>query len=288
MTSIINTIEKEFYSFDIVQLVNVINEIFCGDDADDRPRIFFETDPSLSFPSSDIGAVSIDDNEKSAAITLSVMNLLGISSPLPIKFSDYIARSRPDADFYRDFLSIAQNRLHKLWLDAQQKNACWNTAADTARAILESTQTRNSSTLKQLIKSTWENIPVVIEENIERRTAVNNARPLGSNLRLGQNAITGTKVRDRTSKFRISLGPLEYDIYNTFLPGESNHQRLQSILSSYLNEPLICELEISCRQADLSPARLGGVPDGCLGRTIKLGMSAVEDRVRRYRTLAVK
>jgi type VI secretion system protein ImpH len=279
MNGIIDAIEKDFYSFDIDQLVNIIKEIF---DDDDAPGVFFESDPSLAFPPSDISSVRIDNVSKSATVTLPIMNLLGISSPLPVKFSDYITRNQPDAEFYRDFLSIAQNRIHALWLDARQKYAYWNDTVGAAKTILESMLPRSSSSLKQLIKSIWKDIPVIIEENLERQASVDNARPLGGSARLGQTAVAGAKVRDRASKFRVSLGPLEYGLYKTFLPGESNCRRIENIIKSHLNEPLLCELEISCRQADLPQARTGGPHGGRLGRTVTLG-AAEEGRVHRYR-----
>jgi len=338
--NLINLLEEEFYSFDILQLVNVIKEVLeDGDDGDNgnNGRIFFEADPSLAFPPSDVGFVEIGGGEshshngndnscgnnrhgdsyqrnnngnagvKQATVRLPVMNLLGSSSPLPMKFSDYIARGKPDADMYRDFLSMTQNRLHTLWIDAHQKYALWNNGGSVAKSLFESMAalaaeqvaffdgalaqlgafargTRSAPGLKLLLRSIWKDIPVRVEENIGRWTSVDNARPIGSGFRLGRCA-AGTKVFDRTSKFRVSLGPLDYGMYKTFLPGEGNRQFLQKIISLYLNEPLICELEISCRQSDLAPARIGGKQDGRLGRTIALGRPADDGRVHRYSRL---
>jgi len=285
MRDIIGIIEREYYTFDIEQLVDVINEIF-DDGGGGRGRVFFEADPSLAFPSSDISSVSIDAREGLAVVTLPVMNLLGVSSPLPIKFSDYITRDSPDADFYRDFLSIMQNRLHGLWLDAQRKYAHWGAAASVAGAVFESMRAGGSASLKLLIRSAWSGIAVSVEENVERWALADNVRALGDGLRLGRNAIAGTRVMDRTSKFRVSLGPLEFEMYRTFLPGEGNYTRLQGMVASCLRgELLVCELEVLCRQGSLSPARTGEVCEGRLGRTMRLGGPAADGRVHRYRVL---
>jgi len=312
---LINLLERECYSFDIPQLVNVIKEILEDVDGGNSGnggnigRIFFESDPSLAFPPSDIGFVEIC-GAKQATVRLPVMNLLGSSSPLPMKFSDYITRGKPDAGMYRDFLSMMQNRIHTLWLDAQRKYALWSNSGEVARSIFESMAaltaeqveffdgalahlgafargTRSASGLKQLLQSIWKDIQVRVDENVGRWTSVDNAAPLGRGPRLGRCA-AGDKVFDRTSKFRVSLGPLEYDVYKTFLPGEENCQFLQKIITLYLNEPLICELEISCRQSDLAHARIGGKEprEGSLGRTAALGKLAGEDeRVCRYRVV---
>jgi len=115
----IEIIEREYYSFDALQLVAVIEELL----GEDGGRIFFEADPDLSFPPSDAGYAGIDtdgagDGAPAATVRLPVMNLLGSASPLPIAFSDRIARGGPNAGMYADFLSIMQNRLHALWIEA--------------------------------------------------------------------------------------------------------------------------------------------------------------------------
>jgi predicted component of type VI protein secretion system len=104
--------------------------------------------------------------------------------------------------------------------------------------------------------------------------------------------VIGSKVFDRTAKIRISLGPVDSNTYKSFLPGLSNYRLLKNILSQYINEPLICELEISCYRGDFDLAGLGsgGVPDksngvGGLGRTMILSRCRGEDNtIHRYRT----
>ncbi|MDR3012523.1 MAG: type VI secretion system baseplate subunit TssG [Chitinispirillales bacterium] len=327
MGDVKSILENEFYSFDIIQLIQVIKEILSDsiDDDTNEARIFFEADPSLAFPSSDVSAVEIsgysDDgkcgnngiNEKYATVRFPIMNLLGSSSPLPIKFSDYITRNSPDAEVYRDFLSIMQNRLHTLWIDAHQKCALWSDTGKTAKKIFGlmtafpsgqanffndalphlgtfSRQTRSAADLKLLLRSTWKNIPVRIEENIGRLAPVANRLPLGGGLRLSRGATMGTKIFDCASKFRISLGPLEYKTYHSFLPGENNHKHLQNLITLYLNEPLICELEISCERSNLPSIQIGGVrgDSGCLGRAAVLGRPVSGRRsagLHRYRTV---
>jgi type VI secretion system protein ImpH len=119
---------------------------------------------------------------------------------------------------------------------------------------------------------------------------VENRYSLGRGLRLGRCAAIGSKVFDRTAKFRVSLGPLKVNTYKSLLPNSSNSQLLTNIIYLYINEPLICELELVCYQRDLDPTRLGGASDepkdgGGVGRTVVLGRYRREDdRVHRYRT----
>jgi type VI secretion system protein ImpH len=294
---LIEALEREFYSFDVLQLVAVIGELLEDmDDSGGNRLIYFQTDASLSFPPSDIGDVAIDAGDGNATVRLPVMNLLGSSSPLPTAFSDYITRGRPDADMYADFLSIMQNRLHALWLDAQQKHALWGNGGASAKKIFESmtglpvdkvkfyenalaglgqlsSRARGAQGLLELLRMAFGNIPIKIVENVGRRAAVSNAMPLGGEARLGRNAAVGSRVYDRTSTFRIAVGPLGGEAYMAFMPGRSNYMLVREIVSVYINEPLICELEVTCKLRDLPRARLGGAQCGGneAGRTAVLG-----------------
>jgi len=281
---LLETLELEFYSFDVLQLVAVIEELL--EDADDgvdninagRGRIFFEVDASLAFPPSDVGRVGIDtDNDDPYAnVRLPLMNLLGSASPLPVDFSDHITRGRANADMYADFLSILQNRLHTLWIDAQRVSVTLSRRRELAPNALWrlSNKTRSAQGLKELLYTVFGDIPINIEENIGRYAAVSNAQPLGGAARLGRNVFAGTGVFDRTAKFRLTLGPLDFRTYESFMPGGDNSLLINEILSVYLNEPVICEVSVTCEICDLPRARLGGGgEDGGnkIGRTAVLG-----------------
>jgi len=324
MDELIETIKREFYSFDVLQLVAVIEELLEYGGG----RIFFEVDADLSFPPSDVGYAGIDGDGDGATVRLPVMNLLGSSSPLPIGFSDHIARGRPDADLYADFLSILQNRLHSLWMDAYRKNALWGGGGAVAKKVFGAltglsaetgdqmppphirdcgcadvaganrvrqpsskrnagflefalagfwpllNRTRSAQGLKELLSAVFGDIPIYIEGNAGRWAAVSNARPLGGGARLGKNAAVGTRVYDKTSKFRVTVGPLDYRTYEAFMPDGSFRRLINEVVSVYLNEPVICEIAVTCKLRDLPMARLGGErTDGInkIGRTAVLG-----------------
>jgi type VI secretion system protein ImpH len=283
-------IEYKPYSYDMTQLVKIIEDVFG--------EIFFEVDPSLAFPPSDVSFVKID--KRQVTVRLSMMNILGASSPLPIWFSDYVCRGGAGAEVLRDFLSILQNRLHAMWVRAHLKYNLWSDNANTAKWIFEkmsarrleqfengdlfllgafSRRVKSVDGLKQIIKSVWKDIPVTIIENIGRWTSIQNRYPLGHNIRLGVGAVIGSKVYDRTAKFRISLGPLDIDTYKSFLPDGHNYQLLKNMICLYIDEPLICEVEIICRRCHFNPAQIG---KSGLGRMVILGNGG--DDIHRYRT----
>jgi type VI secretion system protein ImpH len=312
MDDLIRIIEREYYTFDVLQLVAVLGELSEAGDRDGLPRntgepwLRFEADADMSFPPGDVGCVRIDTGKEpvhggavsfgGASVRLPFMNLLGSASPLPAAFSDYIARGRPDADLYAGFLSIMQNRLHALWVDACQKYALWGNGGAVAKKIFESmtglpvdsagffenalaglwplsNKSRSAQGLKELLRTALGNIPINIEENIGRWAAVSNVRPLGA-ARLGRNAAAGAAAYDKTSKFRVTVGPLSRETYSSLMPGKYGYRLIAGLLSIYMDEPIICELEITCRRADLPKAQLRGTArDGGneIGRTAVLG-----------------
>lgn len=303
-------ITENYHQFDILQLIDIVRELFSSE------KVLFETDPSFAFPPSDVSALDISD-PRQVKIRLPMANLLGITTPLPIGITDYVNRDRKNSEPLQAFFSIMQNRIHRMWIDALRKYKVWREAGNPAMQIFEkmsarslehfedydlfwlsafSRRTRSADDLKRIISSIWKDIPVRIEENVGRWTTVENRRPLGHGLRLSKCAVVvGSKVFDRTAKIRISLGPVDINTYKSFLPNLSNYRLLKNILSQYINEPLICELEISCYQCDFDMARLGSGEAGGsdksknsveLGRTMILGRRRnLDNTIHRYRTV---
>ncbi len=132
-----------------------------------------------------------------------------------------------------------------------------------------------------MLYATFGDIHINIEENAGRYAAVSNTQPLGGATRLGRNAFVGTSVYDRTAKFIITIGPLDFRTYESFMPGESNCLLIKEILSLYINEPVICEVSVTCKLCDLPRARLGRGEAGGgnkIGRTAALGTKDAGDR----------
>ena len=310
--NLIDELENNFYAFDAAQLIEVLREVcssapddVSGDVSNTRGQIYYESDPSLAFPPGDAGRVKVNGNR--AAVCLSPAGLLGSTTPLPAWFSDYVCRGGAGAEPLRRFLSIMQNRLHTLWVSAYTEYSLWHGGGNAARMIFErlsarsldafdvydffwlqafSRRARSTANLTSLIKSVvCKDISVHIEENVGRWTKVENRRALGKNLRLDSRAAAGEKIFDRTAKFRVRLGPSDFNTYITLLPNARNNQLLKNIILMYINEPLICELEISCKIQDLKQAQLGEQSNK-LGRTMLMGKSKNGDtKIHRYRII---
>lgn len=96
------------------------------------------------------------------------------------------------------------------------------------------------------------------------------------NTALGQQAVLGKRVWDRQSNFRLRLGPLSYEQYQRFLPGQPARKALRDWLRQYLGLSMSCETRLVLKGSEvprlqLKPSRQGGQPGGMLGLNAWLG-----------------
>jgi type VI secretion system protein ImpH len=85
----------------------------------------------------------------------------------------------------------------------------------------------------------------------------------GRNTALGQRAVLGKRVWDRQSHFRLRLGPLSYEQYQRFLPGQPARKELRDWLRQYLGLGMSCETRLVLKGSDvpalqLKPRKQGG------------------------------
>ncbi len=80
----------------------------------------------------------------------------------------------------------------------------------------------------------------------------------------------GDTYYDYTGKFRIVLGPLKREVYETFLPGTPNIEKIKSLVNLYIPEPFEYDIEVQLQSTDLVPVALG-LDNTRLGETSSLG-----------------
>ena len=86
---------------------------------------------------------------------------------------------------------------------------------------------------------------------------------------LGLGAIVGDRVRDVQSRFRIVLGPLDYDRFGDFLPGGRSLAALVDWVRNYVGFEFDWDLQLVLARDEVPAVRLGR--DGQLGWTAWLG-----------------
>lgn len=98
--------------------------------------------------------------------------------------------------------------------------------------------------------------------------------PVGQQCRLGESPDTGTlgrtcvagrRVWDRQLKFQVTLGPMGFAQFRTFLKGGDGHASLHSWIDFYTRREFFWEAVIILRKEEIPQTRLGAA--GQLGRT---------------------
>ncbi|MFT3858203.1 MAG: type VI secretion system baseplate subunit TssG [Aquabacterium sp.] len=76
------------------------------------------------------------------------------------------------------------------------------------------------------------------------------------NTALGQRAVLGRQVWDRQSHFRLRLGPLSYEQYQRFLPGQPARTALRDWVRQYLGLGMSCETRLVLQGSDVPKLQL--------------------------------
>lgn len=255
-------------------------------------------DPDLSFA---IAPLASFDGARGRTPRLQVrlFGLFGPNGPLPIHITEY-ARERlrhADDPTLCRFLDVIQHRFialfYRAWAQAQPavnydrpKDDRFkvyvgaflgiapatlrdrDTVPDAAKLFHVSAlirQVRNTEGLTHILQHFFR-VPVRIEEFVGHWMSLSRRERTylsSENAVLGSGAVLGRRLWDRQHKFRIHLGPLTLEQYESFLPGGSSLRKLVDWVRQYL----CFELDWDVRLALID----GAVPPLMLGRGRRLG-----------------
>ena len=302
MADLIERLLNEAHEFNFFQAVSLLEDKFLSESVTDvfkSGKIRFIPDRSISFPPNDIADIR---KEKDTIIfKLSFMGLVGAVSPLPLYFSEFLSRFPEKAEPLYDFLSIFNHRIYCFFYQAWKKyhfiqwftesssdsfiqkiaflagfdikNPCFSNKSLNLLAYcsLFAGSSRSASGLASIISDYFGGIPVRLFEFLPRWSEIRNVKPV-CEIQLGKNSILGTRFYDICGKFRVVVGPLKRNMYETFFPESDNIKNLQEIVKLYLSEPLRYEIEVQLQSMDLTPVVLG-TDNARIGRTSALGKS---------------
>ncbi|MBI2732818.1 MAG: type VI secretion system baseplate subunit TssG [Aquabacterium sp.] len=123
---------------------------------------------------------------------------------------------------------------------------------------------RNAEGLVKILKSYF-GVNVTLEAAVghwlalqdEDRSRLLPSTAPGRNTALGQRAVLGKRVWDRQSNFRLRIGPLSYEQYQRFLPGQPARQALRDWLRQYLGMSLSCEVQLVLQGSQVPSLQIG-------------------------------
>lgn len=273
-------------------------------------RIRVRSESSLVFASSDVSSLSerkFPDGESRTEITAAFLGLYGAASPLPPYFVERIALGvhQGGPQPVRELLDVIHHRLFSLvyrsWGKYRHSVGYLHGGKDrfTQRmfcsvgidgfgsretpldpfyflrfAPLLASKSRSARGLKVVLDHLLSGIPNDIEQFVGAWTLIEKPlrNKLGvSNHQLGENLVIGRYVFDGSGRYKISLGPLGYDDYLSFLPGGHRRPFMQSVVDTF--SPGIHDVMLDLH-VDLEAApkfQLGSPRSSTLSRTAWLG-----------------
>lgn len=260
---------------------------------DDAVR--FGQDPSLSFEPTAVSGFAPADAQARARLAVNFIGLLGANGPMPLHLTEYArdrARNQGD-DTLAAFLDVFHHRMVSLFYRAraEAEPAISLDRPDTNRfadyvgslfgigspalhgrdeigdfaklhfAGLMANQRRPAAGLVTILRAYFK-VPVEIEQFVGHwmRIPLDGQTRIGMvdrGNRLGTSAVLGRKVWDCQHKFRLVIGPLDYEDYQRMLPGGASMTRLLDWVRSYAGLVLDWDVRLILKQQQVPRLALG-------------------------------
>ena len=251
----------------------------------------FAAHVTLTFPASQIQSVSVPEAENAQPkVTVNFMGLTGPSGVLPRHYTELLLEREYRKDrTLRDFLDIFNHRMISLFYRAWEKYRfpiAYERGQDTFTGYLSSIigmgtpglqrrlhvedqglllyaglflQRPHSAAALEGILRDYFNAFVQVRQFHGHwvRLGDDNQTRLGrQNYQLGVNAICGSRVWDRQSKFRIRIGPLRHGVFENFLPGGSAYRPLMQLARLFAGLGLDFDVQLVLRAGEVPACRL--------------------------------
>lgn len=251
-----------------------------------KERLRFSAHLSLAFPASDVIAVEgepIEGGAVRARVTQSFLGLFGPSSPLGAYLTERLLH-QDNLHLARGFLDLIHHRLVSLVVRGHGKYHPASGGAEGRRfleRLLDITgleqddhalagkrlmafagligRTGVAAETMAAIVSAWVGgAPTQAEACLTRWTALPEEAQtkLGKGGRLGRDTIAGTSIRNRTTAFGLTIGPLPHADFATLVPGGRRHAELRALIERLNPEQLDCVVTFKIIGADLPPTRM--------------------------------
>ncbi len=241
------------------------------------------SDVSLAFPKSDVSAIEDlgDHHTPQHRLTAAFMGLYGTTSPLPNFYSEAIIMDEQEGGTLRGFFDLFNHRLlslfYRAWTSYRphvlfrsggkdefsdrlfcvaglgSKGLKESESFPAVRALrylgLLSQKPHSAESLAEMVRGYF-HLPASVKQFVPSRIALEDDQKakLGkANCRLGEDLALGDLVPDRMGKFQVSVGPVGYDDYLTFLPGRENLEALKGIAQLFAPDCLDFDLQVTLK-----------------------------------------
>jgi type VI secretion system protein ImpH len=262
----------------------------------ERENVRFRPPLQIGFPAGDIDGVQVTEKDEDGQprrfnVEVNFMGLYGPSSPMPTHFSETFMWAGDQEEAARAFVDLFHHRIisfvFRAWLKYRYSEQFDAVALDefsrrmlcligvgtagmeagSGLALLPLLRTagllgdrhRSAVGLELFLRSHFGLDSLRVEACVEHRARVPGSQTLRlgrPTARLGETAVLGEYVVDRSGRFRVVLGPIDLASARRFLPGSDELPRLVKLVRLYVRDPLDFELQIRIPAAQIAPLRL--------------------------------
>jgi type VI secretion system protein ImpH len=260
---------------------------------DDAVR--FGRDPSLGFEPGAVAGFTPASGSARARLAVNFFGMFGANGPLPLHLTEYardrarnhgdhtmvafldvfhhrmvslfyraraaadpaVSLDRPDSDRFADYVGS----LFGIGTPALHGRDEIGDFAKLHFAGLMANQRRPAAGLVTILRAYFK-LPVEIEQFVGHwmKIPLDGQTRIGMDdrgNRLGTSAVLGKKVWDCQHKFRLVIGPVDYDDYERMLPGGASMTRLVDWVKSYAGTVLDWDVRLVLKRPEVPPLQLG-------------------------------
>lgn len=314
-------LQENHYRYSFFSLMRRLDASGCFDDDFDAKgnikKVRLGQEPSFRFPTSSIQSIKI--KEDTLQVFVNGFGMLGVNSPLPLHFVEYIFNRKHQFgdDTWVAFINLIQHRLLQLFYEAW-KNAQIVTSLEKQNENKFSNYVASLIGLQQQVKKPFEtnismysklyyagflfgqkaspknitsvisqyfDVPCKLFQNIGKWVLVDKTdiQALGNQKNmLGQGVFLGNRIFDAMSHFRLSLGPLTYNEYCSFFADRDNAKKIKEWLEVFIGIEYEWDIQLILKRDEVP--KLGLNAKQRLGQTTWLGLvdSDADDYVVKY------
>lgn len=305
-------IEQYPYRYNLFSLLQQLEAIKNYARLNNHPfalKVRLGQEATLKFATSSIQSVTPEYGVLN--IYVNGYGLLGVNSPLPLHFTEYIFERKHQ---YGDktwlaFINMLQHHLieqfYQSWHKAQSIASLNNPNSESFSRYIASFaglslvdlktpydnihyytklyysglyagEQRSASNLK-IILSQYFNVPIKIQQNIGywHIVEIKDRTRIGRQLKftLGEGLICGDSLYDLQNKFRVIIGPIDLDTYEQFFKNKINYQKLKEWIALYIGYEFLWDYQLILKQAQ--------IPKMSLGTSVQLGLTTWLGDVKR-------
>lgn len=256
---------------------------------------------SLAFPTADLHDAEWRDDLGNGRllVTTTFLGLYGSDSPLATHFTESLLREREDDRLVREFLDLFHHRvfslLYRVWKKYRYHVTFRTDGSDAISQVVRgllgiatarldealkvypvrlfryvgllSQRPRSAAGLIGQLRDFFPGIDFGIGACVGRWLRIEDDdrnRFGGGKCTLGEDFLLGERIFDRSGKFRVKIGPVDFENYTRFLPQGNAAAELADLVRFYCDDPLEFDIEVTLRGDEVPDTPLG--ERGMLGR----------------------